>query len=338
MRLVVLAGATVSCLYAVMGLTSHGARLLIPVIIVVTILAGRPLLVLGGRTFLAEDRITVRRPPIGRTVVTVAEVGIVETRRGLFLEWPVLCLRDGSLVELAAPMRFWFLADPAFDRDLAELRSRAGGPPDAAPYHQWSLPRLVAGPLLAAAAVVLVLIDPPWASDTWPLRPHATRLPDACHMLDARARSMLPGARVDRNLSHSDDSDPHVERHVCQWNASHRAPDGTTLGDVDRLSIELELDRGIGPVSDAEEAHRAFTREIRTPSGAVEHRLPRTGDEAELIIEPAGAGFAWVTVAVRKANVEEKVDLVYQGWAREGAAVKAAQGLARLGMSEIEFR
>ena len=86
-----------SCLYAVLGLMSHGIGLLIPVVIVAVALVGRPLLLLRGRTLLEADRITVRRSPIGRVVVPVSEIGIVETRRGLVLEWPVLCLRDGSL-------------------------------------------------------------------------------------------------------------------------------------------------------------------------------------------------------------------------------------------------
>jgi hypothetical protein len=143
---------------------------------------------------------------------------------------------------------------------------------------------------------------------------------------------------VDRTLSRSDDSDPQVKRHTCQWNATHRAPGGTTLGDIGRLSVELELDRGIGPVSDAQEAHRAFARATRAATGAVEHRLPSTGDEAELLTEPAVADFAWVTVAVRKANVEEKIDLVYQGRARKDEAAETALRLALLAMSEISFR
>lgn len=337
-RLAVSAGAVVSGLYAVMGLMSHGVRLLVPVVVVVAILLVRPLLVLRGRTLLAEDRITVRRSPIGRAVVPISQVGLIETRRGLLLEWPVLCLRDGSMVELTAPMRFWFRADPAFDRDLDALRACVRDRVNVGSYHQWSLPRLVAGPLLTVAAVALILVDPPWASDVWPLRQHARRLPDVCKMLDARARRLLPGARVDRTFSGNDDSDAHVTRHMCQWNATHLAPNGMPLIDVGRLSIELELDRGVGPVSDAEEAHQAFMRAIRIGTGAGEKRIHLTGDEAELIIEPPGTSFAWVTVAVRKANVEEKVDLIYKGRAREHEAAETAEGIARLALSEIHFR
>jgi hypothetical protein len=242
------------------------------------------------------------------------------------------------VVELGAPMRFWFRPDPVFDRDLRDLRARVGHPAAAGPYHQWSLPRLVAGPLLALTAFALVLIDPPWASDVWPLRPHAERLPDACRMLDAKAKRLLPGAEVDPMFSRNDDSDPHVKRHTCQWNATHRTPDGATLIDIGRLSIQLELDHGIGPTSDAQEAHRAFVRATHIGIGGSERRLRRTGDEADLIIEHPGTGFAWVTVAVRKANVEEKVDLVFQERVREREAAQAATGLARLGISAVQFR
>jgi hypothetical protein len=337
-RVSVLAGSAVSVLYAAMGLMTYGAGLMVPVLIVALILVGRPVIALRGRTFLAPDRITVRRPPIGRRTVPVSHVGLVETRRGVLMEWPVLYLRDGGLVELSAPMRFWFRPDPAFDRDLRELRARVRHPAGLGAHHQWSLARLVAGPLLTLTAIALVLIDPPWASDVWPLRPHAKRLPDTCQMLDAKAKRLLPGAQVDPMFSRNDDSDPHVKRHTCQWNATHRAPDGATLIDIGRLSIQLELDHGIGPTSDAQEAHRAFVRATHIGIGESETRIPRTGDEADLIIEHPGTGFAWVTVAARKANVEEKVDLVYKERAKERDAAQIATGLARLGLSEIQFR
>ncbi|MDN3354676.1 hypothetical protein [Actinomadura sp. DC4] len=335
-----LAGSPVSVLYAAMGLMTHGTKLLVPVLIVVSTLVIRPIVLLFSRTHVAPDRIVTWRVPIRRRVVPVSQVGLVEVRRGLLLEWPVLYLRDGSLTELGAPTRLWFRADPDFDRALGELRTRVRHPGTSGPYHQWSLPRLVGGPLLALTAVALVLIDPPWASDAWPLRVHAKALPDACRMLDARVKRLLPGAQVDRLLSRNDDSDPHVKRHTCQWNATHRTPGGMTLLDVGRLSIQLELDHGIGPVSDAEEAHRTFARVTRVAIGAGERvrRIPRIGDEAELIVQHPGTGFAWVTVAARKANVEEKIDLVYRERSREHEAAETATGLARLGLSEIRFR
>jgi hypothetical protein len=325
-------------LYAVMGLMGHGVRLIIPALLVLVVLVGRPLLILAGRTVLGPGLITVRRPPLTRLIVPAALVGLVETRRGPLLEWPVLYLRDGSVVELGAPMRFWFRADPDFGRDLARLRALVGHSPVAGPYHQWSAARLVAGPLMVIAALALILIDPPWASDAWPLRQHARRLPDACRMFDTRARQLLPGAMVDRTFSYNDDSDVHVKRHACQWNATHPAPDGTRFVDIGRLSIEIELDHGIGRVSDAQRAHRAFERETRIGHGESEVKVPHTGDEAELITEPTSTGFVWVTVAARKSNVEEKIDLIYQGRARTHEAAAAAEGLARLGLSEIRFR
>jgi hypothetical protein len=271
-----LAGVAVSGLYAAMALMSYGLRLLIPVLVVAAVLAGRPLLVLGGRTLLGADRITVRRSPIGRLVVPFSHVGLVEIRRGLLMEWPVLYLRDGRLVELTAPMRFWFRPDPDYERDLGELRARVRHPVTGT-YPQWSLLRLIAGPLLTLTAIILILIDPPWASDDWPLRPHARRLPDACAMLDAKARRLLPGAQVDHLFSRNDDSDVHVKRHRCQWNATRLSPDGATLVDVGRLSIVIELDHGIGPTSDAEEAHRAFLRETHVDIGGSETKFPAWG-------------------------------------------------------------
>ena len=332
----VLAGVAVSGVYAAMVLLTHGLRLLIPVLVVAVILVGRPLLVLSGRTLLGADRITVRRAPIGRIVVPLGNVGLVEIRRGLLMEWPVLYLRDGRLVELSAPMRFWFRPDPVYERDLGELRSLVRHPVPGI-YHQWSLFRLLAGPLLTATALILILIDPPWASDVWPLRPHAKSLPDACTMLDAKAHRLLPGARVDHRFSRNDDSDKHVKRHSCQWNATRVGPGGATLVDVGRLSIVIELDHGIGPTSDAEEAHRAFVRATDIDIGGNEMKVPHMGDEAEMIVEHPGSGFAWVAVAVRKANVEEKVDLIYRGRSREHEAAETAMGLAKLGISEIEF-
>jgi hypothetical protein len=332
----VFAGAVVSGLYAVMGLMGHGTPLLLPMALVVLVLVGRPLAVLGGRTRLTGDGIVTRRLPLWRVAVPGSCVGLVAVRRGLLLEWPVLCLRDGRLVELAAPARFWFRADPEFDRALdalcAHVRAHAG----VVTRPQWSVPRLAAGPLLTVAAVVLVLIDPPWASDAWPLRRHARHLPDACRMFDAQARVLLPGATVDRMLSRSDDL-PHVARHTCQWNSTGLAADGTTLVDFGRLSVVLELEHGVGPVSDAEEAHRDFVRETRIDAGQSETRIPRLGDEAELIDMRPGSHLAWVAVAVHRANIEEKIELMYRERSREREAVRTAESLARLGLSEIHF-
>lgn len=340
-------GGVVSLLYAAMGVMGHGAHLLVPVVLVVLVLVGRPLLILWAVTSLGADRtdgtdrtdlITVRRPPLGEIAIPYSRVGLVGTRRGLVLEWPVLYLRDGSVAELGAPVRFWFRADPVFDRDLGALRALAGRPQVAGLPPRWSMLRLLAGPLAAVAALSLVLIDPPWASDSWPLRVHAQRLPDACRILDTRARRLLPGATVDRAVSRSDDSDAYVKRHTCEWDATHTAPDRTTVIDTGRLSIVLELDHGVGPVSDAAEAHREFRRQTHLGPGESEERIPRTGDEAELIIEPREADRTWVTVAVRRANVEEKIDLIYQGRAREREAAVTAEGFARLGLSTIRFR
>lgn len=321
-----------------MGLVSLGVQLVVPVLIVLLALVGRPLMVLGGRTVLDQGVITVRRPPFKRKVIPGARVAMIETRRGPLLEWPVLCLRDGRVVELGAPLRFWFLPDPAFDQSLARLRELAGDTSVTAPFHQWNMIRLFAGPLLVLAALALILLDPPWASDLWPLRPHAHRLPDACSMFDASARRLLPGATVDRAFSFSDDSDAHVKRHTCQWNATHRSADGTRMVDVGRLSVQVQLDRGIGPVSDAQEAHRAFVRQTHLGIGEWAMPVPHIGDEAKLIVEPTMSGFAWVTVAARRANIEEKIDLIYQGHDRTRDAAEAAETLARLGLSEIRFR
>ncbi|WP_345466087.1 hypothetical protein [Actinoallomurus oryzae] len=331
----VAAGAVVSGLYAVMGLMGHGAHLLPPVVFVVLVLVGRPLAVLGGRTLLTGDGIVARRPPL-RRVVPGSRVGLVKLRRGLLLEWPVLCLRDGGLVELAAPARFWFRADPEFDRDLDALRAHVRTHASVVTWPHRGVLRPATGPLLTALALALVLIDPPWASDAWPLRRHARHLPDACQMFDPQARALLPGATVDRMLSRVDDG-PHVARHACQWNSTRLAADGTTLVVIGRLSVVIELEHGVGPISDAGEAHRDFVRETRIDAGEYETRIPRLGDEAELIDVRPGSNLTWVAVAVHRANIEEKIDLMYRDRSREREAARAAENLARLGLSEIHF-
>jgi hypothetical protein len=330
-------GGLFGVLYALMGLMGQGVRLLAPIALVILVLVVRPALTLAATTSLGADRITVRRPPFGRTAIPYSRVGLVETRRGLLLEWPVLYLRDGDLVELGAPVRFWFRPDPGFDRDLGVLRAAIDGSEIAGPYTRWSMSRLLAGPLLTATALALILIDPPWAGDAWPLRAHARRLPDACRLFEDRARRLLPGATVDRVFSRSDHSEAYVTRHSCEWDATRTAADGTTVIDIGRLSIVLELDRGIGRVSDSEEAHREFERQIRAGAGESEVKVPHTGDEAELIIEPGGPNYTWVTVVVRKANIEEKIDLIFKGQAREHEAALTAEDLARLGLSRVRF-
>jgi hypothetical protein len=226
-------------------------------------------------------------------------------------EWPVLHMWNGPPIELGAPARLWMLPDPEYGRDLNLLRIHAGRPGPALPVrHQWSGLRLLAGPLLAATAVVLILLDPPWKSYQWPLRQHAGRLPDACQEFDAHAHRLLPGAQVDGLFSRNDDSDELVKRHTCQWNATHLDPGGRRLVDVGRLSVELELDHGIGPVSDA--------------------------DEADLVMADKGA-FATVSVTVRRANVEEKIDIILAGAGREREAAADVTALARLGLARIPF-
>ena len=74
-------------------------------------------------------------------------------------------------------------------------------------------------------------------------------------------------------------------------------------------------------------------RSARTIANLVEH----LGDEAELIDMRPGADLAWVAVAVHRANIEEKIDLMYRDRSREREAAKAAERLARLGLSEIHF-
>lgn len=331
-----LAGLVVGGLYAAMALIGHGVHLLLPVVLVMFVMIGRPIVILCGRTGLGADRIVVRRTPIGARVVPISRVGLVEIRRGLLMEWPVLYLRDGRLVQLTAPMRFWLHDDPAFRRGMHELLERVGQRTEPGPCH-WSPVRIVAGPVLVTTALVVVLVHPPWASDVWPLRVHAERLPDACRMLDAEARRLVPGARVDPLFSRSDDSDPYVKRHTCRWNATHPAHGDTTRIDIARLGIEVELDHGIGPTSDAEEAHRAFVQAAHIDPGETRTRIPRTGDEADLITKPADAAFDWVIVAVRKANVEEKIDLIYQGAGKQREAAAVATDLARSGLSKIRF-
>jgi hypothetical protein len=333
----VAAGASIGLLYTIMGVLGHGVGFLISAVIVLVVLAGRPIAALRGRTVLLPDGIAVRREPGEWLTVPAAQVALVEIRRGLVAEWPVLHMWNGPPIELGAPARLWMLPDPEYARDLNLLRIHAGRPGPALPVrHQWSGLRLLAGPLLAATAVVLILLDPPWKSDQWPLRQHAGRLPDACQEFDAHAHRLLPGAQVDGLFSRNDDSDELVKRHTCQWNATHLDPGGRRLVDVGRLSVELELDHGIGPVSDADQAHQTFLRAVQAEGSGTVKRVARIGDEADLVMADKGA-FATVSVTVRRANVEEKIDIILAGAGREREAAADVTALARLGLARIPF-
>jgi hypothetical protein len=333
----VVAGSVAGGLYAALELPGHSVSCLLAVAAVALVVVGRPLAALRGRTYLRAGEIVARRPPARRVVVPVSDVGLVLLRRGLLLEGPALGLRDGRLVVLAAPVRFWFRPDPEFDRALATLCTHVRDQAVVELRPQWSTFRLVGGSLLTALVVAVVLVEPPWASDLWPLRAHARRLPDVCRMFDARARALLPGARVDRLAG--EDPLPHAQRHTCQWTATGLARDRTTLVDVGRLRVELELERGVGRISDAAETHREFLRETRLTRGESATWIPRLGDEAELLDLSARDDLTWVAVAVHRANVEEKIDLMYRDGSRqrEREAAAVAQLLARLGLSGIHF-
>jgi hypothetical protein len=330
-------GAAIGLLYTIMGLWGHGAGFLISAIIVLVVVAVRPVIALRGRTVLLTEGIAVRREPGEWLTVPASQVALVEIRRGLVAEWPVLHLWNGPPIELYAPARLWILPDPEYGRDLNLLRIHAGRPGPASPVrHRWSAPRLLAGPLLAMTAAALVLLDPPWESDQWPLRQHAQSLPHACRQFDAHARRLLPGAQIDPAFSRNDDSDEFVKRHTCQWNATHVDADGRRLVDVGRLSVKLELDHGVGSVSDSGVAHQTFVREAQPDVGEHVARLARMGDEASLIVEDKGA-YAWVTVAVRKANVDEKIDIILAGAGRDREAAADVTKLAKIGLAAVPF-
>src|SRR5690349_24682271 len=92
-RLSAVAGGVIGGLYGAMAVMSHGAHLLVPVIVEALILVGRPLAMLFGRTIVTADRIIALRPPIRRVTVPFSDIGLLEIRRGVLLEWPALYLR-----------------------------------------------------------------------------------------------------------------------------------------------------------------------------------------------------------------------------------------------------
>ena len=330
-----LAGMIAGGLYGAMALLSHPAELLVPVVLVIVVLVARPLAALTGCTVLDSDGITVRRPPLRTITVPGSQVRWIEVRRGLFTEWVVIHRRAGGPLRLRAPLRLWFRRDRDFHRGVGAIRARTGLA-SSAERGRLRLFRRLADGLLALAVIALILIDPPWQSDAWPLRPHAAGLPDACRAFDARAHQILPGARVDRVFSHSDDSDAHVVRHTCQWDSTYLSHGATVVG-IDRLTIVYELDHGIGSVSDADEAHRTFRDDAAADRSEESSALPRTGDEARVITERPGGGFAAVTVAVRRANVEEKVGYVRVGRDAERQAESTAVRVARAALAKVRF-
>ncbi len=324
-------GTGAAGLYGSMALLAHFTEpeLLASTLLVAVILIGRPLASLGGRTVLDSDGITARRPPARILRIPYAEVTWVEVRQGPLREVVTLHRSSGLPVRLRAPVRLWFRRDPEFERGVAEICSRTGLPACAERFHL-GLTRLVAAFTLTAAAVMLILIDPPWKSDVWPFQPHARALPDTCRIFDTEARRLMPRAEVDRAFSGSTD-DGHVERHACRWRSAY-APNG-----IRSLSVEYQLDHGIGPESDADEAHQAFRSDTHTGGGERSIRIPRTGDEARMITAKPDGSFEAVIVAARKANVEEKIEFVLQNAGAEGRVAAMAKELARTGLAEIRF-
>jgi hypothetical protein len=329
-------GAAVSGMYAAMTILGHLPYLLVSAVLVVLILAVRPIAALGGRTVLDEHGILACRPVLRDVRIPYDQVARIEARRGLVTEWVVLYRTGAHPVRLRAPSRLLGRLDPVFNEGLSALCSRTTIAAIAEHVHL-GLARRCAEALLTVTALVLILIDPPWKSDAWPLRPHAARLPDTCHAFDARVHGVMPGARVDQAFSHNDDSDPRVKRHTCRWTATYAA-DGKTFTGVSSLTIEYELDHGTGNQSDADQAHHAFQSDAHAGKDEWSRRLARMGDEARVIVDHPGRGFTAVTVAARKANVEEKVAYVHEGTDGDGQVTAVAARFARSALSQVQFR
>lgn len=328
-------GAAVSGLYAAMTILGHLTHVLVSVVLVLLILGLRPLAALGGRTVLDEHGILACRPVLPDVRIPYDRVSRIEMRRGLATVWVVLYRADARPVRLRAPSRLLVRPDPAFDAGLGALSSRTGVAARTEHVHL-GLARRCAEALLTATAVVLILIDPPWKSDAWPLRPHAARLPDTCRTFDAKVHRVMPNAQIDQAYSRNDDSDPLVKRHTCRWTATYNA-DGQAFTGVSSLTIEYELDHGTGRQSDADEAHHAFQSDAHAGKGEWSRRLTHMGDEARVIIDHPGRGFTAVIVTAREANVEEKIAYVCEGKDGDGRFAAVATRFARSALSQVRF-
>ncbi|GAA4625801.1 hypothetical protein GCM10023196_031390 [Actinoallomurus vinaceus] len=326
------AGLIVWALYVGMAALDHAWwRLLISAMILVN-LAGRPLPILVGRTTVRPEEVVAVRPPGKTVVIPQAQVARIEVRRGWLLEWVVLHRRKGSALQLFGPMRLWFRRDPSFDRSLTELSSLAGA--GTVTRSKFSLRFMIAGPMLTATAVMLVLLDAPWQSDAWPGRSHAKSLPDTCPALADIARRSVPGARVDERGQGIGQTSG---RRSCRWTETSGG-EGRNHDGVGELTVEYELFHRIGWSSDADEARDQFERDSRPihDQGAVP--VSGIGDEARLLTSAsAERDFATVAVIARRWNVVVNVGYTLDGPHQQAQAARTASDAVRAALAAVRF-
>ncbi|GAB3983189.1 hypothetical protein GCM10029978_089110 [Actinoallomurus acanthiterrae] len=326
----VVAALIVSVLFSGMAMLDHAVEFFGPSLLIFIILVGRPLPVLFGRTTLRAEGIISARSHGKPVTIPPSEVTQIEIRRGWLLEWVFLHRRRGAPVQLYGPLRVWFRRDHSFDQGLAELCSLAGTGAVGRP--RFSLRFLIGSPILTAAAVAMVLVEPPWQSDSWPGRSHAVSLPDPCSTLDTIARRFVPGARVDQSFGQASG------RRSCQWTETSGG-EGQSHDGVGELTVEYELFHRVGWSSDADEARDHFDSDSHPvdTQGAVP--VSKIGDEATLLATASDKGdFATAAVVARRWNVVVRVAHTLDGRGKEEEAARTATEAVRSALAAVRFR
>ncbi|MEV0404203.1 hypothetical protein [Actinoallomurus sp. NPDC050550] len=326
----VVAALIVWVLFSGMAVLDHAVEFFGPSLLILIILVGRPLPVLFGRTTLQAEGIVSVRSPGKPVIIPPSEVTQIEIRRGWLLEWVFLHRRRGAPLQLYGPLRIWFRRDHSFDQSLAELCSLAG----AVARPRFSLRFLIGSPILTAAAVAMVLVEPPWQSDSWPGRSHAVSLPEPCSTLDTVARRSVPGARVD---DHDQDIGQTSGRRSCQWTETSGG-EGRSHDGVGELTLEYELFHRIGWRSDADEARDQFESDSRPVNDRGAMPVSGIGDEARRLASASDEGdFATVTVIARRWNVVVNVGYTLDGPHQQEQAARTASDAVRVALAAVRF-
>ena len=272
--------------------------------------------ILSGRAEARQDELYTRADPAKTFILPWREISAMETRRRLLTE-VVAIHRGEEWLELGAPRRWRFRADPAFTAAADDLAARAhvalerGG-------RRTSLRKLAFRFVLAVLyVVVFVTLDPVWHSPLWPGRAEAAALPAACPVIAADA-ARLGGGRP-QVQRHSDRSGRHD---LCSYEAA--------------LMLEYEGFRyAVGVDGGREQARRAYEQWVSGhPLGKGTARRPVAGlgDAATMLVSTYPGHpdrVDMVNLSVLRANI--LVRLVYEPKDGElgGRSVTAATATAR---------
>jgi hypothetical protein len=274
--------------------------------------------ILAGRVVLGERELQSRADPAKTYRLPWREISAVETRRRLLTE--IVAVRRGEQwLDLGAPRRWRFGADPAFAAAAADIAQRAGVALERG-RSRLTVRRVLFRTVLAAAWVaVVVLLDPVWHSPLWPGRHEAARVPNACAVIGADAARLLgPGS-------------------------PSRTPGGSTgmISDDDcsyggaALSLRYELYRyAAGQDGGIEHAAREFRSYADSPwPGADPARpVPGLGGAATMIVSryPRAPGnVSMIELYARRANVVVRLTYMPRVGKLGGKTVPVATAKAR---------